>query len=50
VLFLRELVETGAYRPVVDRVYALEDVIEATRYLETGQSVGNVVLTVADTS
>jgi len=50
VLFLRELVETGAYRPVVDRVYALEDVIEATRYVETGQRVGNVVLTVADTS
>ena len=49
-LFLRELVETGAYRPVVDRVYALEDVIEATRYVETGQRVGNVVLTVADTS
>ena len=49
-LFLRELGETGAYRPVVDRVYALEDVIEATRYVETGQKVGNVVLTVAGTS
>jgi NADPH:quinone reductase-like Zn-dependent oxidoreductase len=50
VLFLRELVATGAYRPVVDRVYALEDVIDATRYVETGQKVGNVVLTVGGTS
>ncbi len=46
-LRLRELVETGAYRPVIDRTYPLEDVIEATRYVETGQKTGNVVLTVA---
>jgi NADPH:quinone reductase-like Zn-dependent oxidoreductase len=46
VLFLKELVETGKYRPVIDRRYRLEDVIEATRYVETEQKVGNVVLTV----
>ena len=46
VLFLKELVETGSYRPVIDRTYPLEDVVEATRYVETGQKTGNVVLTV----
>ena len=45
-LFLKELVETGRYRPVVDRTYRLEDVVEATRYVETAQKTGNVVLTV----
>jgi NADPH:quinone reductase-like Zn-dependent oxidoreductase len=47
VLAVKELVEAGKYRPVVDRTYPLEDVIEATRYVETGQKTGNVVLTIA---
>ena len=46
VLLLKELVEAGRYRPVIDRTYPLEDVVEATRYVETGQKTGNVVLTV----
>jgi hypothetical protein len=33
-------------RAVIDRCYRLEDVVEATRYVETGQKTGNVVLTV----
>jgi NADPH:quinone reductase-like Zn-dependent oxidoreductase len=45
VLFLKELLESGEYRPVIDRRYPLEDVVEATRYVETGQKTGNVVLT-----
>ena len=45
VLHVKELVESGRYRPVIDRTYPLADVVEATRYVETGQKTGNVVLT-----
>jgi NADPH:quinone reductase-like Zn-dependent oxidoreductase len=47
VLFIKELIEAGEYRPVVDRSYPLADVVEATRYVETEQKVGNVVLSVS---
>ncbi len=46
VLLLKELIEAGRYRAVIDRSYPLEDVVAATRYVETGQKTGNVVLTV----
>jgi NADPH:quinone reductase-like Zn-dependent oxidoreductase len=45
VLFLKRLIEAGEYRAVIDRTYPLEDVVEATKYVETGQKTGNVVLT-----
>jgi NADPH:quinone reductase-like Zn-dependent oxidoreductase len=45
-LFLKQLVESGRYRAVIDRRYPLEQVIEATTYVETKEKTGNVVLTV----
>jgi NADPH:quinone reductase-like Zn-dependent oxidoreductase len=47
VLFLKDLIEAGEYRAVIDRRYALEQVVDATRYVETEQKTGNVVLTVS---
>jgi NADPH:quinone reductase-like Zn-dependent oxidoreductase len=41
----KRLLEEGRYRPVVDRTYGLDEIVEAVRYVETGQKTGNVVLT-----
>lgn len=45
-LFLKQLIEAGRYRAVIDRSYPLEEVVEAARYVETEQKAGNVVLTI----
>jgi NADPH:quinone reductase-like Zn-dependent oxidoreductase len=47
VLLLARLLEEGRYRPVIDRTYPLAEIAEASRYVETGQKTGNVVLTVS---
>ena len=44
VALLQELLEAGEYTPVIDRTYPLEQVIEATHYVESWQKTGNVVL------
>lgn len=46
VLLLKELVESDQFRPVIDRRYSFDEVVEATRYVETGQKTGNVILQV----
>lgn len=43
---LKELVESGAVKPVIDRTFPLESVPEAIRYLEEGHAAGKVVITV----
>ncbi len=47
-LLVKELVEGGKYRPVIDRRYTLDEVVAATRYVEAGQKTGNVVLRVSE--
>ena len=44
--YLRERIASGRFRPVVDRLFSLEEIVDAYLYVETGQKVGNVVITV----
>jgi NADPH:quinone reductase-like Zn-dependent oxidoreductase len=43
---LRDLIESGRFRPVIDRRYPLDEIVDAHRYVETGQKIGNVVIEV----
>jgi 2-desacetyl-2-hydroxyethyl bacteriochlorophyllide A dehydrogenase len=44
--YLRQLLQAGRIKPVIDRSYPLEQAVEAHRYVETGRRIGNVVLNV----
>ena len=48
VIFLKELVEKGEYKPVIDRKYKLDQIVDAYRYVESGQKTGNVVLKIVE--
>jgi NADPH:quinone reductase-like Zn-dependent oxidoreductase len=48
VLFLKELVEKGEYKSVIDRQYNLEQIVEAYKYVESGQKTGNVVIKIVE--
>jgi NADPH:quinone reductase-like Zn-dependent oxidoreductase len=47
VRYFRELIESGEFKPVIDRTYPLDQIAEAYRYVETGQKTGNVVISLA---
>ncbi len=46
IVLFKDLIEAGHYKAVIDRTYRLEDIVEATKYVETGEKTGNVVITV----
>jgi len=46
-LVLKELAESGAFRPVIDRHYALDEIVEAHRYVDLGHKKGNVIVTIS---
>jgi NADPH:quinone reductase-like Zn-dependent oxidoreductase len=46
IILFKELIESGNYKAVIDRKYPMEEIIEATQYVETEQKTGNVVITI----
>src|SRR5438094_4280425 len=45
-LVLKELAESGAFRPVIDRRYTLDEIVDAHRYVDLGHKTGNVIVTI----
>lgn len=46
IIFLKELIESGKFKPVIDRTYPLEKIAEAHAYAETGRKKGNIIITI----
>lgn len=49
-LFIKQLIEEGKFKAVIDRVYTLEQIVDAYTYVEKGQKTGNVVVTLEHNS
>lgn len=46
IIFLKELIESGKFKPVIDRTYPLEEIAEAHAYAETGRKKGNIIINI----
>ncbi len=46
ILFFKKLFEEGEYKAIIDRTYTLDQIVEATKYVETKEKTGNVVITI----
>ncbi len=50
ITYLKNLVVSGKFKPIIDRVYTLEQIIDAFTYVESGQKVGNVIINIGNES
>ncbi|WP_317899940.1 NAD(P)-dependent alcohol dehydrogenase [Aurantibacillus circumpalustris] len=48
ILLFKEIIESGKYKAIIDRTYPFDQFLEATRYVESGEKTGNVVLKIVD--
>ena len=48
--YLKDLVVTGKFKPVIDKSYTLNEIVEAHKYVEAGMKTGNVIIDIAGTS
>lgn len=46
--YIADQLKAGSYRPLIDRTYSFDEIIEATKYVETGEKTGNVVINLSD--
>jgi NADPH:quinone reductase-like Zn-dependent oxidoreductase len=44
--YIKSMIEAGSFKPLVDRTYSLDQIVEAAQYVESGQKLGNVVVKV----